>query len=100
MGGVKCDYPGCEQDSCMLIALSLDPPSYKQPKQTNASFCKYHGVIVGNKPNEFIVLCNEKGSHKLLGPFEEISMIEGVMAAREITKREQPKNVEELKKSF
>jgi hypothetical protein len=93
----KCYYPGCKCNAEYIQRLEVTNESSSPTEKVyvDLPFCPYHFYIVmgGNFNCESYEIVKEDGQpselkFKLKGPFKEIELIQQVMGAREMTKKE------------
>lgn len=87
----KCNWPRCHKE--IIIQAGL-PVKNEKDIAIPIGFCTYHGLIAIS--GHFDLRRTKDDGFLLNGPFPETSLIESVIAARETTKKNQPKNKEEL----
>lgn len=78
---IKCEWPGCKGKHYKNHELEL---INEKESSVNLPFCMYHFyIIIGGL---FKVTKDEDNQFMLVGPFQEIGIIEQVMGAREMIK--------------
>ena len=90
---VLCQWPECKCKRYSRIPVVVDNPRPDEPPNHLMDFCKYHLLIVGGG---HFVANKQPNNTFLVGPFGQVSVIESVMAAREMTKQDQPRTMEEV----
>ncbi len=91
----KCHYPDCKKDVKMThqIKLTNDEPEYTDNGSlieavVGKPFCWYHYyVVAGNHFRTTWDNKKESNDTTLHGPFEQVSLMEQVTAARKVTEK-------------
>jgi len=103
----NCSYPKCKTEQCMKYAVPLMQKKlegkleYVMTGQTINTIilkvCYYHWIVIGGG-QFYCVKDPMKESLEFCGPFRNVELVESVMAAREVTRKEQPKDMSEYKR--
>jgi len=91
-----CDWPSCKAKATMPCGIEIDlpPQNENEPTILQRKFCKYHFFIASGQHFELTKTTNY--NYVMTGPFGTVKLIESVMAARELTRIDQPRTKEEI----
>jgi hypothetical protein len=94
----KCSYPNCKHDAEYTQDIVVEGSTEQDTEIVRMPFCPYHFFIVvgGQFTCNVTEITDEEEGEKVItgfeftlnGPFKETELIEQVMGAREMTKKE------------
>lgn len=87
----KCHYPNCKSDAKMIWRMEIgnEENTLNERALVDLPFCVYHfHIVCGGRftCNMIVTEGKDEPDFVLKGPFDEIQLIEQVIAAREVAK--------------